>query len=77
MVGEKGIAMGHHTKITLESEADITVIAALSKLLGPEVRHASDFGDLQNRLGKKGFQVRQGYLATAPEGKLIWPIEML
>lgn len=64
--------MGSH--ITRAAEANSFVISAIKGLLAPDFREARGRKDLKSRLASKGFQIREGYLATAPHGKLICPV---
>ena len=69
--------MAHASHPTFAAEADPSVISALSQILGPDIRGAKGPDDLNRRLNLKGFQVRLGYLATAPHGKLICPLSAI
>ena len=69
--------MREYDSITLEPEADVTVVAALSRILGPAFRRALNSRDLAQRLAKKGFGIHKGYLVTAPQGKLVCPISQI
>ncbi|MEM6479286.1 MAG: hypothetical protein AAF841_03470 [Pseudomonadota bacterium] len=65
------------SKPNLKPEANASVVACLSSLLGPELRAAHCERDLRKRLNAKGYTVKSGYLATLPHGKLICPLSVL
>ncbi len=63
--------------LSLAPEASAADVSAVSRLVARDFREARNQDDLQQRLAHKGFQIRLGYLATAPHGKLICPISHL
>lgn len=70
-------AMANSVHVTMAPEANPMVVHAISRLLARDFKEARDSDDLSSRLAHKGFQIRLGYLATAPQGKLICPLSSI
>lgn len=66
-----------HSTVSLAPEVDPFVIAKIGQLLRPEIQRATGKLDLRRRLGAFGFDLKSGYLVTAPQGKMICPISQI
>ncbi|MGB1234630.1 MAG: hypothetical protein ACPG5U_02725 [Planktomarina sp.] len=62
---------------TLETEACMTTISALSNLLRRDFSRAKNRADLNRRLANKGFAMRKGFLETVPQGKQVCSLDRL
>ncbi|MEO0485491.1 MAG: hypothetical protein AAF092_06225 [Pseudomonadota bacterium] len=63
--------------MTANTPINTTVLATIKRLLADDLTTARSRADLKRKLWYKGYTLRDGHLATLPEGRVICPVAEL